>query len=264
MRRMREAMECKCPARRSRLVWLVGAALVVVAVAGARVPTWLQLAALRDEDPKARYEAVRELGARGVASAKDEIRSLITSDPAPEVREAAARSAMKLGDVEALAAIREAVEKWPADEWTARMLVSYAQLGGPSEANRAFVERCGASGNFYLRVGAAMARIEWYDPAGMDRLFALALEAPDEAGPFVCNRIQWYFSPALHLIGGWVDMAEPWNAERISGMQRWWAANGSERLLAGSLKFRQRPDADTYQIQRLIHARERVAEMLGL
>jgi hypothetical protein len=219
---------------------------------------------LHDADPRVRRAAVRDLGGRGGYAAVDEIRRMITGDPDARVREAAAHAAMRLGDRAALGPIRRGVLEWPDDESAGSMLASFARLSRPDDAEAArFVEDCERSSKAYLRIGAAMARVEWHQAQGMTRLLALFGEVPPECRALVIVRLRSYLVPAGQMVGVQLAAPEPLRAEHIERMRRWWAERGSDRLLADSMYFKRSGDADAHEIERLQGARRRIARMLG-
>lgn len=249
----------------ARLALVIGLgvpALAVTVLVLFRLPVWLALRDLSHPDAKIRRAAVRELGGRRVRAAGDRIAALILSDPDPAVREAAAYAASRLGVRVACESIREAVQRWPDEPGAAQMLASLARLTGKDARLDAFLESCRRSGRPYLRIGAALAQMERGDSRGVIELLTLGLSAPEPVIPVVVDRVCEYVIPAIQMAGGSVPAAET-SRGFLSAVLAWWESNGSDRLLADSLKSN-RLDADTHEVERLEHARQRVGRALGL
>jgi len=242
------------------------AALLLIggATVAAQAPTWLRMYKLNSANPEVRRAAVRELGGREGYAAVPAIRHLITADPDPDVRQAAAYAAMKLGDQQAAESIRRAVVEQPDGESTAMMLASLARLCGPTPEAIAFVDECGRSGKPYRVAGAAMARTEWFQPAGVRELLALGQSGTDEFRAFVRERLRQYLIPTAQMVGVVFDGTDPWPPERFAAMESWWNTQGTERLLRDGLWPKRGRDADIREIERLLHDRERIGHLLGL
>jgi len=261
-------MDAESKVRRWRVRSAVGGIGVVAVIlgvwAGVRAPTWVRMYRLRSHDPEVRREAVRDLGGRGGYAAVKSIRALITADPDPRVRDAAAYAAMQLGDREALGPIRQAILDHPGEEQAATMLAHYARLAPDDSQAAPFVDECGRSEKPYLKIGAAMARAEWFRAQGVASLLALLTEVPPECRDLVVARLRMYLIPAAQMVGVQFDAPGPWSLEHVELMRRWWAQNGSDRLLADALFFKRSGDADVREVERIQHARVRIGRMLGL
>jgi len=261
--------EAERDARSRRTRRAIGAIAIAAVVGGGvwvavRAPTWVRMYRLHDPDPEVRREAVRDLGGRGGYAAVDDLRALITTDPDAGVRNAAAYAAMQLGDREALGPMRQAIVDHPDEEEAATMLAHYARLALREPEAVRFVEECEQSNKPYLKIGAAMARAEWFEAQGVTRLLTLLTEVPPECRDLVVARLRMYLIPAGQMIGVQLDAPGPWPTGHIERMRRWWAANGSDRLLADALFVKRSRDPDVREIERIRHARERVGRMLGL
>jgi hypothetical protein len=230
----------------------------------ARTPTWLRMRALKSPDAKVRRAAIRELGGREGYAAVDAIRAMITSDPSADVRQAAAYAAMKLSDRQAIDPICRAILQWPDDEASADMLTSLARLAGPTTKVTAFVDECARSGKPYRAAGAAMARAEWYQPAGIEELLNIGQSGPEAAAAFARDRLRQYLIPAAQMVGVLFDTTDPWPCDRFETMRSWWRRHGTARLLENGLWSKRGRDPDIHEIERLQHARERVGRKLGL
>ncbi|MBN1490221.1 MAG: HEAT repeat domain-containing protein [Phycisphaerae bacterium] len=240
---------------------------IVVAVAGigSRVPTWVRLARLDDPDPKVRVAAARALGSRFNHAATDRIRSLITEDPDPAVRDAAAYAARKLNDDAAIEPIQKTVLELADEPVAADLLMSLARLSGPRREDvAAFVDQCAASEAPYLAIGAAVARAEWFEARGVDDLLRLAPLVPEAARPVLFERLARYVMPVVVLTGGSLDLSEPWVPARSEALRQWWRQHGSDQRLADVLELKRHGDRDRQEIDRLEHARGRMAGVLGL
>jgi len=244
------------------VIGLGASALAAIVLVPFRLPVWLALRELSHPDAKVRRAAVRELGGRRVRAAGDRIAALILSDPDPAVREAAAYAASRLGVRGAAESIREAVQRWPDEPGAAQMLASLARLTGADPRLEPFLEFCRRSGRPYLRIGAALAMMERGDSRGAVELLTFGLSAPEPVVPVVVDRVCEYIIPAIQMVGGSVPAAETHHGF-LSGVLAWWKSSGSDRLLADSLKSN-RLDADTHEVERLEHARQRVGRALGL
>lgn len=245
---------------------VVVAALLLIggATVATQAPTWLRVYNLKSPNPQVRRAALRELGGREGYAAIPAIRNLITADPDPDVRQAAAYAAMKLGDQQAAESIRRAVVEQPDGESTAMMLASLARLCGPTPWAVAFVDECSRSGRPYRVAGAAMARTEWFQPAGVSELLALGQAGTDEFRAFVRERLRQYLIPTAQMVGVVFDGTDPWPPERFAAMESWWSTQGTERLLRDGLWPKRGRDADIREVERLLHDRERIGHLLGL
>ncbi len=250
--------------KRPVLAALAGLMVAAVAVGVVWGPTWRRIHQLRDPSAKVRRAALRELGGRDGHAAASRVRAMITGDPDPAVREAAAYAAMKLGDRDALPAICATIRADAERDSAAQMLATLARLCEPAGDALRFVEECAASGKPYLVIGAAMARTEWFQAGGLSELLAIAASPPGDTEPYVRERIRQYLVPAAELVGMRFDTDEPWPPERTESMRRWWQAHGNDRLLGDALRLRRTRDVDLREIGRLEHARHRVGRMLGL
>lgn len=247
--------------RRAYALLVLVAAVIAAAWWG---PTLWRIRQLSHADARVRRAAVRDLGGRDGHAAIPRIRRLITDDPDPAVREAAAHAAMKLNDRAAYQAICEAILSGPAKDGTAMMIADLARLAGPSPEAVAFVDGCGRSGKPYLVVGAATARAEWFQPRGITELLDLAASASEPLRGFIHARIRQYLIPPAEMLGVRFDTDDPWPPERLASMQAWWREHGSDERLRDALVPLRQPDEDLRWIGRLRYAREQVGRLLGL
>ncbi len=190
---------------------------------------------------------------------------MIAGDPDSRVREAAAYAAMKLGDREASDAIMRAILDRPNEEYAGLMFATLARVAGRDPKVARFVEdSAGPAKPPFLRVGAALARAEWFDAGGVEELLTLALSGPREIRSFAVDRLRQYVDPVVEVIGARISTGEPGSNERLVAMLEWWRSHANDRLLADALWFKRGRHDDVRATERLRHTRDRVGQVLGV
>lgn len=254
--------------RRTRTILVLVAAsvgLAGLAVAGGYYGTlWRTRQALRSPDPAERAAAVRKLAGRRVTSAAEAIRRLITADPDAGVRNAAIDAAARLGDMAAAPVIKDVIATAPDAEPVSGWIVDYARLVGRAADSEAMVEQWSASHRAYVRIGAALARVEWGEAEGVDELLAIAPMLPADVQTVVRSKVRVIVGPVAEMIGMPLDLDGAWPDERYATVRAWWAAHGSDRRLADAMEPKRRWDLNAHRIDRLDRVKTRFGRMIGV
>lgn len=259
------------PTRPAWMPWAISVVgLLIVAAAGtAAAHAWRRAATIRqltDPDPEQRRQACWALVEVRDPRVVTALRERVHTDPDPDVREAAGYALYRLRAAAALPDLLAAVAQVPEGYPRAR-LAQYA--GGLARSPDDLpLRQWESSGQPWLMMGAAMARLELGDPTGARQLLALTTHRNADIRHVAAAHLIRLSAPMMDMVGRPADLhvnpGQELDPEQLAALRQWWSQPWAGEVLRDYLDWQRTPHPKWRLIQRLMGARRRIYEWLGI
>lgn len=180
---------------------------------------------------------------------------------------AAGYAAMRLGDLELLPILQARADEAPDDPTRAAMITYAARLSDSDARLSDWLSRGVASSEPWRQVGSAagLMHIGRVEAGGL--LIAAARSNDAEIAGYAMRELAWAAAPMASAIGrpiAWLDSETlPTDSASIDQLEQFWREHVTTKLLNDVLARLTLRDRDWVEMGRLIHARDRVANLMN-
>jgi len=264
--------ESSPPPNRTRR-WPIRIVLALLAMAGIGIAAAALLdqfnlhrlsAACRHRDPAIRSKALYRLGQEHEKRAGEVISEVLKSEQDRGVLESAGYAAMRSEDPALLDSLRCRADEGPDDPTRARLIIYAARLANRDVRLIPWLRQgCQAEQEPWRQAGSAVGLLELGAPSGGLALLALAHQSDHPAQSMALDELQRLAGLMAEAVGWpirWPENGSTPDEAFWVGLEQFWAQHGSATLLNDVLTRRYGHDPRVYELRRLIHAREKIAQ----
>ena len=261
--------ECKVP----RCRWLrrvaVLAVLIGVPIAGmgiatrARAQAWIKAA--DSPDRGRRLRALQNIGREREAAATEVVRRILGREPDREILEAAGYAAFRVLDLEALSLLRQRADSGPDDYARAKLIIYTCRLSRRDWRLLDWLLAGAHSAEPWRHAGGCIGLLELGRPEGGVLLLQDVKTLPADVQALALSEFRRLAEPLFQAVGQPVA----WPANEAIPPAAWdalaaaWTRCATPELLADVLERVEGADAQWHEVNRLLHARKRVAKWLS-
>ncbi len=246
------------------LIALPGLVVVCLSI-GLHARGLIWTARLSSTNADVRRETLDKVSAERERAAGDAVLRLVQAETDPDVVRSAGNALFRIGEPQDALVLLERSGKLVEGEARARFLQYAARLSDRDLRLLGEFHRLTTSADPWHRVGAGVAMLELAEPEGGRVLLASC--ASEDAGvrDFALQELKRFASPMFQTVGLAVPWPEPDTPDftaRLAVIGSIWATHGQERLLRDVLNRLERVEPEWHEVNRLLHARARVARWL--
>jgi hypothetical protein len=193
------------------------------------------------------------------------VRSLVPEEQDRALLSSAGYALMRVGSPADADLLLARATEGPDDETRARLILYAARVSRRDLRLSVPLRERFASGERWQRAGCAIGLLELGHPAGGDALIDLLAASDPEIRSFVIAELRRIADPMAETVGQvlqWPEAETAPDPEYLNGLRHFWAGYGTTRLLSDTLSRLERIDPQWHAVNRLLHARVRVARWL--
>jgi hypothetical protein len=245
------------------LLILVGLGVAADVVAD-QVRLRRELAACRNPNPNVRLKALERFAQERDARAGQAIAEALDRQTERAVLEMVGYAAMRIGDTALLEALQRVASQGPDDPIRAKLILYTARLSRRDARLIPWLEAgLSATQEPWRQAGSATGLLQVGEPRGGPALIAIARQADQPVRVFAMNELRGLVEPMTETVGWPIHWpaanAEP-DAAFWASLEAFWAQHGTARLLNDVLTRRYDRATRLYELNRLLHARDKVAK----
>jgi len=250
---------------------LVGILLVLLTAAAfavgdrIRIGLWKKdiLSGDKDVSCKALYRVAQERE----PGALEEVYSVLSEAEDRQVLEYAGYAAMRLGDAGGIDLLRHRADTGPDDVVRARLIYYAARLSRPVDLSLLdWMEGGVTSDEPWRRAGCLLGLVELGQPQWGLGLIEYASESDGPIRGFLLEQFKRIAGPMAETIGRGIDWPggeiAPGDEAKWSSVRKFWESYATKKLLNDVLRRLEIRDPKWYEVNRLLHARDRMAGIL--
>jgi hypothetical protein len=220
---------------------------------------------LSSADRGRRLHALQKLASERERAAVPAIRKSLDGEEDRELLEAAGYAALRVGDLDSVATLRKRSQTGPDDYTRAKLIVYACRLSGRDWRLLDWVLAGAHSEQPWQRVGCCVGLLELGRPEGGELLLAQIKGASPDVQAFAYTEFRRLAEPMTQAVGHMVDWPEkdsvtPAAWDRLAAA---WKQCATPELLADVLERIEGGDVRWHEVNRLLHARKRVARFLS-
>lgn len=223
---------------------------------------------LQRPDPEIRAEALRHLADAQASRAAEAVGMLLADEQNRMVLDWAGYAAVKVGAGQALPVMRQRVDQGPDDTVRANLIIYTVRLSGRDPALHDWLIAGLAGDEPWRQVGSAVGLLKSGDPQGGIALMNIICnkETTTLVREFAYKELYKVAGPVGETIGRPLD-DWPFPAIEVTDPERWqpararWIELVDRRLLTDVLDRLQSPGIQWIELDRLMHARNRIAKL---
>jgi len=238
--------------------------LVVTAVViGDQVRVHLWRAAIGNADAAVRTRALYEVAAQRERRAADAVFAVLETEQDRAVLEAAGYAAMRIGDPRGVPLLQRRAEESPDDYVRAQLTVYACRLSGRDVRLIDWLTPGLDSPEPWRRVGSAVGLLELGRLRGGCRLIDMTPELEPQTRGYAIRELRRVAEPMAETVG-WPHDWSPDGEGRLddakrADLRKFWKRHATITLLNDVLTRLERRSRKWHEVDRLLHARDRVA-----
>ena len=246
------------------LIILAGLGIAAAVVAD-QIRLRLQLADCRDPSPEVRIKALTKFAQERDPRASRVLPEILEKETDPAVLEIAGYTAMRIKDTNLLDVLQRRASQGPDDSVRAKLILYAARLSNRDVRLIPWLEAgVQADGEPWRQAASAAGLLQVGEPRGGLALIALARRPDAPARTLARNELDALVGPMTETVGWpitWPAADQEPDAEFWASLNTFWEQYGTARLLDDVLTRRFSWDPRVYELNRLIHARQKVAQL---
>ncbi len=244
------------------LVSVVGVAAAAIAV-GDRIRLRSLRGDLADADPVVRLQALCQVARERERRLADAVLAALETEQDRAVLGAAGYAAVRIGEALGVGVLQRRADEGPDDAVHAKLILYAARLSQGDARLIDWLAAGVASGEPWRRAASAVGLLETGQTRGGEILIKMAPELAPDVRLLAMNGFRRIAEPMAQAIGRRID----WSVVQEGGIDdpRWadvrvfWERHATAELLSDVLARLERPDRRWKEVNRLLHARDRVA-----
>lgn len=254
------------------VVRLIGVLAVLVgislAVAAAASPAQSAVASsrLRSSDPKTRKRGLTYVRDERAARCADDVMALLQRETDSNLAELAAYALLRTREVRGVAVLQQQADARPDSDLKARMIYYAARLSNGDYRLLDWLQRGAASGEPWRATGSCIGLLQLGRVEGGASLLTLRERLPEPARNYALEEFHRVVGPMSQAVGqpiDWPAQVTPEARQKLwAQIAEFWPRFATTPLLADALMRLERTDVDWHEVDRVMHARERVSQWL--
>ncbi len=217
---------------------------------------------IRSKDPAVRRRGLGYVRDERAARAVEAVLERIEHEDDPDLVELAGYTAMRIRDLRGVAPLMRRADREPDSPLKARLMVYAARLSDGDYRLVPWLRATLTSAGPWGRVGSAAGLLQLGRPEGADTLLALAAEVPPEPREFAFGELRGVTQRMAQTVGFAIAFDSPERESVWAQLRGFWKQYGRTALLCDALARVDHVSPDWREVERLLHARERVARWL--
>ncbi len=222
---------------------------------------------LHASDRQVRLEALKGLANDGADKAADELREILAGEQDRQLVGWAGYAVLRSQKPEGIKLLRQRADETIDDAVQAKLIIHAARLArfGEKQSLLSWLEQGVQSDQPWRRVGSAVGLLMVGEPRGGKLLIEIGRDGPIGTRALAIKWLHRVAEPMSEAIGQpikqWPQKDE--NPADWSQVESFWNTHADRKLLNDVLERLEERDPQWYELNRLLHAREKVARLFS-